>query len=90
MRSNDLAGGGLDVAGRRIHLSQLSVPTLLVGGTDDVLAPVAAVQHAVELLSSAPEVRFKTVPGGHLGVLTGRGARTTTWAHLDEFLATAR
>jgi polyhydroxyalkanoate synthase subunit PhaC len=31
-------------------------------------------------------VRFETAPGGHLGVLTGRRARTTTWTHLDAFL----
>ena len=27
------------------------------------------------------------VPGGHLGVLTGRSAVATTWVFLDEFLA---
>jgi polyhydroxyalkanoate synthase len=31
-------------------------------------------------------VRLESAPGGHLGVLTGRGARTTTWEHLDVFL----
>ena len=40
----------------------------------------------VDLLPNAPEVRFETAPGGHLGVLTGRGARTTTWAYLDAFM----
>ena len=33
------------------------------------------------------EVRLETAPGGHLGVLTGMGARDTTWRYLDEFLA---
>jgi len=32
-------------------------------------------------------VRLETAPGGHLGVLTGRGARETTWAHIDQFIA---
>jgi polyhydroxyalkanoate synthase len=44
------------------------------------------VERVVELLDKAPEVRFKTAPGGHLGVLTGRKARGTTWRYLDEFL----
>jgi polyhydroxyalkanoate synthase len=39
------------------------------------------------LLPNAPEVRIASAPGGHLGVLTGRAARRTTWCQLDEFLA---
>ena len=33
-----------------------------------------------------PEVRFEIVPGGHLGMLTGRAARGTTWRVLDEWI----
>ena len=33
-----------------------------------------------------PDVRVKTAPGGHLGVLTGRSARLMTWRCLDQFL----
>jgi polyhydroxyalkanoate synthase subunit PhaC len=32
-------------------------------------------------------VRIASAPGGHLGVLTGRAARRTTWRALDDFLA---
>ena len=42
--------------------------------------------HIAELLPNAPEVRLETAPGGHLGVLTGRSAKQTTWKHLDDFL----
>ena len=38
------------------------------------------------LLSGAAEVRFEIVPGGHLGMLTGRAARATTWRVLDEWV----
>jgi len=31
-------------------------------------------------------VRFEIVPGGHLGMVTGRGARTSTWVVLDEWI----
>jgi polyhydroxyalkanoate synthase len=31
-------------------------------------------------------VRLETAPGGHLGVLTGRAARGTTWVALDRHL----
>lgn len=60
---------------------------LSIAGAGDTLAPRAAV-HAVEgLLPNAAEVRLETGPGGHLGVLTGRSARTTTWEWIDEFFA---
>jgi polyhydroxyalkanoate synthase len=39
------------------------------------------------LLPNAPEVKLERAPGGHLGVLTGRGAVRSTWPFLDDFLA---
>ncbi len=39
----------------------------------------------VPLLTGAEDVRFEVVPGGHLGMLTGRAARRTTWQVLDEW-----
>ncbi|MCK5928895.1 MAG: alpha/beta hydrolase, partial [Nocardioides sp.] len=52
----------------------------------DGIAPVQAVRAVTPLLKGSPEVRFEIVPGGHLGMLTGRAARGTTWAVLDEWL----
>jgi hypothetical protein len=40
-----------------------------------------------DLLTGSPDVRVHRAPGGHLGVLTGRGARRSSWLHLDEFLS---
>jgi polyhydroxyalkanoate synthase len=81
-RINDLADGRFDT----IDLADVDVPVLVVAGSNDVLAPAAAVHHVADLLTGAPEVRVETAPGGHLGVLTGRSAIGTTWRHLDEFL----
>jgi polyhydroxyalkanoate synthase len=71
---------------RCIDLADVRVPVLTVAGANDVLAPVDAVHHVASLLPAAPEVRVETAPGGHLGVLTGRGAHAETWRHLDDFL----
>jgi polyhydroxyalkanoate synthase len=86
-RVNDLADGHLRLADRDIDLAAVTVPVLAVAGATDVLAPAPAVHHVASLLPSAAEVRLETAPGGHLGVLTGRGAARTTWRVLDEFLA---
>jgi polyhydroxyalkanoate synthase len=88
-RSNDLADGTLDLDGRVIRLERVPTPVMAVAGTGDVIAPVGAVHHLGTLLPAAPEVRLETAPGGHLGVLTGRNARVTTWALVDDWLDAA-
>jgi len=87
-RVNSLAGGTVELRrGTRIDLAEVSQPVLSVAGDSDVLAPREAVHHVGGLLPNASEVRLETAPGGHLGVLTGRSAPQSTWAHLDAFLA---
>ncbi|MET0998317.1 MAG: alpha/beta hydrolase, partial [Marmoricola sp.] len=61
-------------------------PVLIFGGNTDGIAPIKAVQALVPLLTGAHEVRFEIVPGGHLGMLTGRAARSTTWVTMDEWI----
>lgn len=39
------------------------------------------------MLSGARFVRYDTVSGSRLGILTGETARETTWVHLEKFLA---
>lgn len=80
-----LAEGYFDLAGHRIELSAVRPPVLVVAGNTDGIAPVAAVRAGIDRLSGAAEVRFEIVPGGHLGMLTGRAARTATWPVLDEW-----
>lgn len=91
LRRNDLADGSIKLGGRTIDLAGVRVPVLSIAGEGDGIAPRKAVHHVAELLPNAPEVRIATAPGGHLGVLTGRAARRTTWRLLDDFLqATAQ
>jgi polyhydroxyalkanoate synthase len=59
---------------------------LVFGGANDAIAPIEAVKAAVPMLSSSPEARFEIVPGGHLGMLTGRKARTSTWPVIDAWV----
>jgi polyhydroxyalkanoate synthase len=87
MVRNELARGSLRVGGRRVELADVKVPVLVVAGSTDVITPAPAALAAVDLLTSAPEVRAETTPGSHLGILTGPEARDTTWAYLAEFLA---
>jgi polyhydroxyalkanoate synthase len=86
-RVNDLADGRIELDdGKLIDVADVTTPVLVVAGANDILAPPDAVHHVVDLLTGAPEVRAFTFKGGHLGVLTGRSARTGTWRQLDTFL----
>ena len=73
-----------------IDLADVRVPVLSVAGTTDTLAPRAAVHHVARPAAQrAGGARSRPRPGGHLGVLTGRSAKRTTWRCLDEFFARA-
>ena len=79
--------GTISSAGARSISPTCACRCSSVAGEGDGIAPQEAVHQVVDLLPGAPEVRLETAPGGHLGVLTGRAARRTTWVFLDEFLS---
>jgi polyhydroxyalkanoate synthase len=82
-KGNALASGSLEVGGREVSLAAITAPVLVFAGANDGIAPVESVRAVVPLLSGSPEVQLEIVPGGHLGMLTGRAARDTTWRALD-------
>ncbi|NPC98882.1 alpha/beta hydrolase [Nocardioides sp. zg-DK7169] len=86
LKANMLVTGAMELGGRTISLSSITAPVLVFAGADDAIAPVKAVQAVLPHLSGSPDARFEVVPGGHLGMLTGRGARDSTWVVLDEWL----
>ena len=86
VRGNALTTGTMEVGDRVVDLAAITVPVLVFAGNTDGIAPLPAVRAVVPLLTGSPDVRFEVVPGGHLGMLTGRGARETTWEVLDEWV----
>jgi polyhydroxyalkanoate synthase len=86
VKKNQLRNGVVEYDGTEIRIDSITVPVLIFAGNTDGIAPVKAVRRLVDLLPNAHEVRFEIVPGGHLGMLTGRAARETTWVILDEWI----
>jgi polyhydroxyalkanoate synthase len=86
LKADQLLSGKVDLAGHEIDVADITAPVLIFSGNTDGIAPIRAVQAMVPLLTSASEVRFEIVPGGHLGLLTGRAARATTWVTMDEWI----
>ncbi len=89
IRTNRMSRGELHLKdGRVVELGSVTVPVMAIAGTGDLFfAPPASAHHVATLLTNSPRVRLETAPGGHLGVLTGRTARDTTWAYVQEFLS---
>jgi polyhydroxyalkanoate synthase len=87
VKGNALAKGRMEMADRTIDLASITVPVLVFAGNTDGIAPLPAVRAVVPLLTGSRQVRFEVVPGGHLGMLTGRAARGTTWEVIDEWVA---
>jgi len=87
LKGNALVDGTFDLDdGRTLSIGDVTVPVLVVGGANDGIAPIGAVKAAVPLLTGSREARFEIVPGGHLGMLTGRRARTSTWPVIDAWV----
>jgi len=86
VKNNQLRDGVFEFEGREFRIDSIKLPVLIFAGNTDGIAPVKSVQRLVDLLPNAAEVRFEIVPGGHLGMLTGRAARTTTWRVMDEWI----
>ena len=87
LKHNQLRAGKVDLSGHEIDLAAIRVPVLVFAGNTDGIAPIAAVKAVLPMLRNARAVRFEIVPGGHLGMLTGRAARRTTWVVMDEWIA---
>jgi polyhydroxyalkanoate synthase subunit PhaC len=87
LKGNALVDGTFDLDdGRTLSVADITVPVLVFGGANDGIAPIGAVKPVVSLLTGSREVRFEIVPGGHLGMLTGRKARTSTWPLIDAWV----
>lgn len=86
VKKNQLKDGVVTHDGRQIRVDAITVPVLVFAGNTDGIAPIKAVRRLVDLLPNSDEVRFEIVPGGHLGMLTGRAARTSTWLVMDEWI----
>jgi polyhydroxyalkanoate synthase len=87
VKGNQLKDGVIDINGHDIRVDAITKPVLVFAGNTDGIAPINAVRALVRLLPASEEVRFEIVPGGHLGMLTGRAARDTTWRVMDEWIS---
>ena len=82
---DEIATGVVNVAGRTLDLTSLTLPIQLFGSHRDAIAPWECVHNGVTMLKSA-DVRFATVEASHLGLVALSAGVTETWPVIDDFL----
>jgi pimeloyl-ACP methyl ester carboxylesterase len=63
----------------------LDMPLLVIGGTDDDLAPPASVKPAF-LHSKSSDKRYRELPFGHIDMLVGRDAPLLIWPLIEAWI----
>jgi polyhydroxyalkanoate synthase len=83
---NKLLRRELELGGRAIDLSVIDAPLLALAGRDDNIATPGSTRDVLSCVGSTDKT-FVEVPGGHVGVVGGRLARTEVWERAADWLA---
>jgi len=76
---------GMSVGGKRVDLGNITADLLSITASEDHLCPPAAAFALNERVRSVDQTSL-TVPGGHLGAVIGKRARTVLWTRLVDWL----
>jgi polyhydroxyalkanoate synthase len=82
---NRLAKGELRLRGRRVDLSTITAPLLNIAGSKDHLVFLPQAEAAMDLVGSVDK-EFVELEAGHVGLLTGRGAKKGLWPKVRDWL----
>jgi polyhydroxyalkanoate synthase subunit PhaC len=86
-QENRLIRGTLELCGRRVDLANIRQPLLDVAANRDSIAPMATTQPLADAVSSTDK-EFIVIPGGHVGIMAGRGAQKVLWPQVAAWLST--
>jgi polyhydroxyalkanoate synthase len=79
--------GEIKLRGRRVDLSNIDVPLLNIAGEKDHICTVPQAEATMDLVSSEDK-EFYVLDAGHVGLLTGRGAKKGLWPKVSTWLST--
>jgi polyhydroxyalkanoate synthase len=84
-QDNRLARDRLEMDGRPVRLSAITVPFLNVAATADTIAPRPTTATIIDKVGSADREEL-LVTGGHVGIVVGRSAKQDLWPKVAEWL----
>jgi polyhydroxyalkanoate synthase len=85
-KKNQLMEGTLKLMGEQVDLAKLKANVLNVIAEADHITPPCQSEGVMDKIGSSDKDLHR-VPGGHIGIMAGRGAEKTTWPYMDQWLA---
>ena len=86
MWNNALMNKTMDVAGRPVDLTSITVPFLHVTAEHDHIVPTAASAPLINMIGSTDKEQV-TLKGGHVSLVGGPNAVRRMWPKLDDWMA---
>ena len=85
-RDNQLVKGEFRLDGRRVDLSAVRLPLLVVAAAQDHIAPAPSVKALMDVVSSTDK-EYVELPGGHISVFAGRRAAQMLFPKITGWLS---
>ncbi|MGI8650045.1 MAG: class III poly(R)-hydroxyalkanoic acid synthase subunit PhaC [Rubrobacter sp.] len=85
-QQNKLIKGEIKLRGHEVKLENITMPLLNIAGTQDHICSIPQAEATMTAVGSKDK-EFFTQNAGHVGLLTGRGAKTGLWPKLDSWLS---
>lgn len=84
-QQNKLVNGEIKLRGRTVNLANITCPVLNIAGSKDHICTLPQAEATMRLISSQDK-EFYVIDAGHVGLLTGSGARKTLWPKIQSWL----
>jgi polyhydroxyalkanoate synthase subunit PhaC len=85
-RENRLVKGEFKLRGHRVDLSNITCPVLNIAGKKDHICILPQAEATMDLVSSEDK-EFFVLDAGHVGLMTGRGAKKGLWPKVSDWLS---
>jgi polyhydroxyalkanoate synthase subunit PhaC len=86
-QQDKLVKGEIKLRGRRVDLSNIETPLLSIAGRKDHICLLPQAEATMDLVSSEDK-EFFVLDAGHVGLMTGRGAKKGLWPKVVSWLET--
>lgn len=84
-QQNRLIRGELRLGGKAVRLRDIRCPVFAVGAKEDYIAPPACVKALIDAVGSTDK-GYVELPGGHISLIAGRGAKVHCWPKVSGWL----
>ncbi len=85
-QENRLIRGNLILGGKPVDLSRIHCPVLVVGAKQDYIVPPESARALIDAVASSDK-EYLELPGGHISLIAGRGAKRNVWPKVSAWMA---